>query len=534
MRLLPVALLLALVAAVAAVAPPPRGRPAAAHPLGNFTVNHYTRLDLSAERLAVYRILDIAEIPAFREIQEIDLDGSGEADTSETDAYADATAARLLDGMTIAVDGAPVALGVELARASFPEGQGGLSLVRVEVTYTGTLPAGWEDGAALAYRDENDGDRPGWREVVVRGGPGVTLSGSDALPASISDELRAYPADRLSSPPDMRAASAQFEAGAGAVLPASPSGTTADAVRGNPDGALGRFADLAAREDLGWAAVTLALLSAAGFGALHALSPGHGKTVVAAYLVGSRGTWKHALFLAAVVTVTHTSSVYALGFTALYLSEYVLAENLYPWLGVASGVLVLALGATLLASRLRASELPGAAVLALRGRGWRSAFAGERGALALGATPHAHSGGAPHAHDAVGVHHHEHGHGPGGHRHRIPGQDGEPVTFRSLVGLGVFGGMIPCPSAIVVMLSAISLHRVGFGLLLIVAFSVGLAAVLSAIGFALVYGGRLTRRLPVLSDYRTPALAARMLPVLAALAVIAAGAGITLRAMQQF
>lgn len=526
---------------------PLRAGQASAHPLGNFTVNHHTRIDLTAGGVEVFRVLDLAEIPAFREVQAIDRDGSGDVEPAEAEAYASATAQRLRDGMDLRIEGEAVELTVAEAIARFPEGQGGLSLVRVEVTYKGTLPGGWQRGVVLSYEDRNDLQRIGWREVVVRAGPGVVLTASDAPSASPTDGLRAYPQDGLRSPPDVRTVRARLEAGTGAPLPESPA-ATAEAVRGNPDATLGRFADLVAHEELGWSTIALAVAAAVGFGAIHALSPGHGKTVVAAYLVGSRGTWRHAVFLAAVVTVTHTSSVYALGFVSLYLSEYVLAESLYPWLGVASGALVLGMGIVLLVTRLRASGMVGSVRHAVRFPMWRAALAAERGALAIplerisvrDQTQH-----QPHDdpdHDHAHVHGHDaHSHGFGPHTHRIPGQDGERVTLRSLLGLGVFGGMIPCPSAIVVMLSAISLHRVGFGLVLIAAFSLGLAAVLSSIGFALVYGQRIGGRLPFAraiaghaAGSRVGSLALRAFPSLAAAAVVAAGALITLRAAQQF
>jgi ABC-type nickel/cobalt efflux system permease component RcnA len=423
-----------------------------------------------------------------------------------------------------------------------PEGQAGLRTLRLETTYSAPLPDGWRDGASVTFTDASYEGRLGWREVVLRGGPGVEIASSDVPSVSVSDELRAYPEASLSSPLDVRAATAEFRPGTGAALANTEHPKSNDAVRGNPDGTLARFAELVAKDDLSIGVASLALLAAVGFGAIHGLSPGHGKTVVAAYLVGSRGTWKHALFLAAVVTATHTSTVYLLGFVALYFSDYVLAEDLYPWLGVASGGLIVLMGALLFAGRLRASGIAGDIANALRawlpGAG-RRALAGEQGSLTLAmpspSHPHPHSHSHDGDHDHVHDGEHRHGFGPA-HSHRVPGQDGEPVTFRSLLGLGVFAGMIPCPSAIVVMLSAIALHRVGFGLLLIVAFSLGLAGVLTAIGFALVFA----RRLPVLAAttgrlqaHAPGRLAMRLFPLAAALAVLAAGAVITMRAVAQ-
>lgn len=536
----------ALVAAAAALA---LGRPEAvdAHPLGNFTVNHYSRIDVSESGIELYRVLDMAEIPAFRERQSIDTDGDGAVTDAEADVYARATAVALLENITLTTNDTSAQLQLMGATVSFPEGQGGLSLLRLEATYHAPLPAGWERGIRLAYDDENYNGRIGWREVVVRGGPGVRLEGSTVPSESVSGELLAYPKDGLSSPLDVRTASTTVRAGAGAPLP--PTNAAHDrATRGNPDSTLGGFADIIAKDRLTFPIVALALLAAMAFGALHAMSPGHGKTIVAAYLVGSHGTWRHAMLLGAVVTATHTSTVYLMGLVALYLSQYVLPEDLYPWLGVASGGLILLMGLTLLLARVRASGATAAIgrwLAAAFGRPRLSAVAaGERGAMAL--DTHAHTAHDEPDHGRHSEYHHQdtpdgpHSHGFGMHTHRIPGQDGEPVTVRNLVGLGVFGGMIPCPTAIVVMLSAIALHRVAFGLLLIVAFSLGLALVLTGIGFALVLGRAYAGRVPLLRGLiagghggGVASLAARAIPIIAACGVMAAGSVVVLRALVQ-
>jgi ABC-type nickel/cobalt efflux system permease component RcnA len=258
----------------------------------------------------------------------------------------------------------------------------------------------------------------------------------------------------------------------------------------------------------------LGLLLAAGLGALHAMSPGHGKTVVGAYLVGSRGTAKHAAFLGLTVTVTHTSSVFALGLLTLFASQYILPETLFPYLSLASGVIVLGIGLTLFVRRLR------------------SAFG------LAGAEAHQHHHGHGHEHTHAGHEHsHEHAHGDGAlthshggreHSHAPPGADGRPLTWRSLLALGVSGGLLPCPSALVVMLSAISLGRVGYGLALIVAFSVGLAATLTAVGLLFVYAGRF-----VAGRRAGEGRLVKVLPVLSSLVIACAGAAICYEALAQ-
>ena len=226
------------------------------------------------------------------------------------------------------------------------------------------------------------------------------------------------------------------------------------------------FTELLTAKQLGLGIVLMALAVATALGAFHALEPGHGKTVVAAYLVGSRGTAWHALVLGLVVTATHTAGVYLLGAVTLYASQYVVPERLYPWLGAFSGFTIAGLGFMLFLQRYAAASRP-----------------------QTHGHPHGH-------HDPHG--HHARTHGPeeehaahSTHHHPPPG---EAVSLRQLVALGVSGGIVPCPAALVVLLSAVALRRVAFGLLLIVAFSVGLAAVLIAIGLLMVYARRLMSR----------------------------------------
>jgi ABC-type nickel/cobalt efflux system permease component RcnA len=237
-------------------------------------------------------------------------------------------------------------------------------------------------------------------------------------------------------------------------------------------------------------AILIAVLVAVGLGAAHALTPGHGKTIVGAYLVGSRGSARHALFLGLTTTVTHTAGVFAFGLLVLFASRFILPEQLYPWLGVLSGLLVVLIGFSLFRAQLRQ-------LLGLRRRGAE--------------------------HEQVGGYHYHFG---VGHSHTPPANDA--TSWRNLLALGVSGGLLPCPSALVLLLSAIALQRVGFGLVLIVAFSVGLASVLTGIGIVLVYAGRLFERVPV----RHGGLA-RALPLASALFITMAGVAITVQALIQ-
>jgi ABC-type nickel/cobalt efflux system permease component RcnA len=219
---------------------------------------------------------------------------------------------------------------------------------------------------------------------------------------------------------------------------------------------------------------------------LHALSPGHGKTMVAGYLVGARGTPRHAVILGLTVTATHTIAVFALGLVTLAASQYILPEQLYPWLGVLSGLLVVCIGCSVMRSRFNR---------------WRALRAQQSGD----------------AHD----HSHHHQHAPEG-----------PITMRSLIGLGVSGGIVPCPSALVVLIAAISQHRVGLGMALILAFSLGLAATLTAVGLAVVWGGRGIRRLGLERRIFGGRIAG-VLPAASATLIVLAGTLITLKAIPQ-
>jgi ABC-type nickel/cobalt efflux system permease component RcnA len=261
--------------------------------------------------------------------------------------------------------------------------------------------------------------------------------------------------------------------------------------------------------------VCLALAVAAGLGAFHALEPGHGKTVVAAYLVGTRGTARDALYLGLIVTATHTAGVYLLGAVTLYASYYVVPERLYPWLGGVSGLIIAGLGGCLFLRRY-AGEAPA------RSHEHTHAHAHPHGHT------HAHVYGHTHAHHDASRHelvhhHHPHTHGAPQEHHHEPDQT---VSFHQLLALGVTGGIVPCPAALVVLLSAFALRRVGFGLLLIVAFSVGLAAVLIAIGLAMVYARHLFSRWQGEGPLIT-----RWLPLTSAATITVFGAAIAVQAL---
>ena len=211
-------------------------------------------------------------------------------------------------------------------------------------------------------------------------------------------------------------------------------------------------------------------------GAAHALTPGHGKTIVAAYLVGSRGTLKHAAFLGAMVTFTHTVSVFLLGLATLFLFQYVVPQKVTQVLGAISGISIILIGGWMLMKRLRRTHHAHA-----------HPHTHDHGhAHAHDHHHHDHSHDHGHVHEHSHGHSHEHSHGPGGHTH-MP----DEISWSGLAALGASGGLVPCESALVLLLTAIALRRVGLGLLLLVSFSLGLALVLMAIGVLVIYAKNL-------------------------------------------
>lgn len=477
------------------------GRPAtvAAHPLGNFTVNRYSRLLVSPGHLAVQYVLDMAEIPAFQERMRIDADQDGTISTHEQQTYLLAQTEALRQNLRLLADGQPITLHTDSTHLEFPTGQGGLLTLRLSARFVADLPTATYE-AQLSYADGNYGSRLGWSEIVVQAADGSTLLASSVPSQDISQELRAYPTDLLQNP--LTVSQAEFRVAPG-VAGAGPLAQQQMAVQAAPAAApaADQFAALITRPVDTPLAVVLVLLVAFGLGALHALSPGHGKTIVAAYLVGSRSSTWHALLLGLTTTATHTAGVFALGLITLGVSTWVLPEQLYPFLSLVSGLLVVLLGITLL--RLRSAALH---------------------------HPHDHSHDHPHDHShhhPFGLHHHHH-HDHHHHHHTLPGEGG-PTTVRSLLLLGISGGLLPCPSALVVLLSAIALGRVGFGLLLVVAFSLGLASVLTAIGLLLVHARRWFTALPVQRHKHV----LKLLPIGSAAIVTLLGVGMVVQALSQ-
>ena len=485
---------------------------ALAHPLGNFTVNHYSRIELRPGQARIFYVLDMAELPAFQTIQQIDTDRDGRMSSGETDAFIMAKVEALRAGIQLRLDGKTADLQPSSPELSFPPGQGGLSLLRLTFWLNTLLPGTRMDATVVEYRDANETGRIGWREIVVRAYDGIKILDSSVSDQDVSDELRNYPQDLLSSPLNQTSARIRFSGQTGGSQ--APVQTSSTAV--GPLGAAtndGAFAELITVPNLDLSVVALALVTAVALGALHALEPGHGKTAAAAYLVGSRATPRHAIVLGVTITAMHTSSVFVMGLVTLFASSFIVPERLLPWLGLASGLIVIGVGLRMFFSRLLS----------------RSAHIAHSHAPG-GEHNHAHHDEHEHMHD----HAHDHGHDHSHHHDHSHSHDDLPSilteskpTWRGVLAVGISGGLVPCPAALIVLLSAIGLGRIGFGLLLIVAFSAGLALVLSLIGLSVLYGERwLSRRR---ADARIAQLVpaagrfVNLLPAFSGLMVVGAG-----------
>jgi ABC-type nickel/cobalt efflux system permease component RcnA len=204
--------------------------------------------------------------------------------------------------------------------------------------------------------------------------------------------------------------------------------------------------------------------------------------MISAYLVGARGTPQHAIFLGLVTTLTHTLTIFLLGLGVLFASQYVIPEQLYPVLSVISGLTVCGVGVRLLQRRLHSE--------------------------------------ADHC-----SHPHHHEPGSDSHQHEPSSDATADTSLASLVSLGVAGGIVPCPSALVLLLSAIALHQTAYGLFLVSGFSAGMASVLVAVGLLVLYAKQW------LDQFAAPERLGQQLSVVSAIVIVCAGIGLTVFAI---
>jgi nickel/cobalt exporter len=444
----------------------------AAHPLGNFTINHYAGLRIEPDRVLLDVVIDQAEIPAFQARQALDTNEDGEVSDAELEAGRVSSCSVLAEDLDLAAGGDRVQPTLMAAGLELRPGVGGLSTLRQVCTFEAQLADAFGAGTEVAFVDRSYAGRIGWREIVVEGsGVAVTPVEGELREATVSDRLRAYPPERLDDAlADEHIVVSVAPGGAELPAPAIPDATPVQGATAAPDpgpatpvgaavpgGVAGEIPALFQTADLTPFVVLLSLATAAALGAAHALTPGHGKTLMAAYLVGTRGTPVHALGLGLSVSVSHTIGILALASLVIGAQGILNPDVLVRTAPVVAALAIVAIGGWMLISELR-----------------RRAAQPE----------------AVHGHDHHGDEHDPHEHSHGGVRHsHAPIGSGTTITWRSLFVLGLAGGIIPSTSALLILLGAIASGRAAFGIVLVVAFGVGMALVMSGIGL-LVVGAR--------------------------------------------
>lgn len=534
--------------AVAALAP---SGSVAAHPLGNFSVSHLSRITLEADHIVVQVAIDAAEIPTAQDRPRVDDDGDDDASPGELAAHADRECRSFAAAATLQLNGADLNMVVLDAVFDYATGQAGLDTSRLDCEFRAAVPSGFGDEvAAVDFVDDYRPGRVGWHEINAVG-VGVGLIDSPVPATSVTNDLRSYPEDLLESPLDVREVSLQIGPGGITEQPAavgvSDRAIAADArdslvaarpgfLGGFVDRVQGEFENVIGRDDLTLGVGLLAVGLSLVLGASHALLPGHGKTVMAAYIAGRQGQVRDAVLVGATVTFTHTGGVLLLGL-ALTVSSALAGDAVLGWLGVSSGVLIAALGIALLVSAVRRRDSGWFGHGHHHGPGGHTHDHGNHHTHELHGhdEQHGHGDGHGHGHDGThddhdhGAHHlHDHQHdGHHDHDHEEP-----KVSRGGLVGMGVAGGLVPSPSALIVLLSAIALGRTWFGVVLVIGYGVGMAGVLTVAGIALVrVRDSLQRRVDNADGKiaRTAQRWGRLAPMLTAGLVFVVGAGLAIR-----
>ncbi len=497
--------------------------------MGTFSVSHYTRLEARARGVGVVYALDFAEVATSELLRPWKLDAASPPADLRT--KANEQMRTWVRGLDFRFNGKPVAPRVDSVEIALSEGAAGLPVARITAALSLALGPGM-----LLFEDRNLRDRSGWKEIVIASDAGTALIEASHSSADRTNALTSYPAHASDTPPrDLRASLAwtvdpaaiaaaktplvrAIAQPAQVVIP-DPS-LAPDSSTPQPSAATAQtdyLSRLLSQKELTPWMIVVGLLVAFGLGAVHATSPGHGKTLAAAYLVGSKGTMKHAAILGAMTTFTHTVSVFALGLVTLFLSQYILPETLLPWLGAISGLSIVAVGGSLFFRRLRILRSATARPLHSHNHAHSPNTGhshGPQGHVHSDGHPHAH--GIPHSYDHAHAHALVHDHGDGqAHSHEVP----EEIGIGGLIALGASGGLVPCPSALVLLLTSIALGRIGLGLLLLTSFSLGLAAVLVGIGMLVLYAKSILPQ--SISFTNHPAF--RFLPVASAAIIVVIG-----------
>jgi ABC-type nickel/cobalt efflux system permease component RcnA len=501
---------------------------AAAHPLGNFTINHYAGLRITPDAVSIDVVIDQAEIPAFQERRDLDTDGDGDVSDAEADAARLPQCRALIPSLALDVDAQTVALRIEAAGLAFPIGAGGLPTMRLVCELRAPLTSKDGGSTSVSFTDDSYPGRVGWREVTVVG-DGMIVTGSDLRPTSVSARLSSYPTALLQRPLDDRSVTFVAARGGPAASPfvapdatpidpppqrapapaeasramgdsgdpssASPSSApraSSSEVPAVPGGIGGEIDGLLRTRDVTPLVLLASILAAAALGAGHALTPGHGKTLMGAYLIGTRGTPIHAIGLGLSVAVSHTLGILGLALAVLAAGAALPPDQFQRLAPIVSAATLTAVGAWLLVGQIRLA--------------WRS-------------HGRDHERDGPHDHD----HDHDHGFGPHSHPARAA-----RLSWRSLFLLGLAGGIVPSANALLILLATIATDRPGFGVVLVCAFGLGMAGVMAGVGLSLIYA-----RDWLGSSPRVPGLGwlTAWAPPVAALFVVVVGAILTTQAV---
>ncbi|GAA2974750.1 nickel transporter [Streptomyces enissocaesilis] len=504
-----------------------------AHPLGNFSVNHYDGLRLSHDRIEDTAVVDTAEIPTAQDEEATDTDRDGTISPAEAADRAAERCAQLAGRTRTWVGGERIAWKVGHSTLTYGKGAAGVPVARLSCTLR--ADADLSRPADVSFASGADVTRTGWREITAAPGERVRLAESSVPSKSPSDVLRHYPLDGGEQPLDVATAELRAEPRAVGAAPGAPGPVKPDevpAVQASDRGTVlfpaleHRLTSLTAGRDLTLPVGLLAVLLTLLLGAGHAALPGHAKLAVAACLARRKGGVRAALAVGTTVTATHTAGVLALGLILTAGGGFV-GEQLLAWLGAISGTVIAVLGMVLAVTAVRASRtgrLPAH---------WHHGH--SHGHAQDETSEHAHAYG--HRHDHPHGHEHQHAadpsHDHGEHAHETDPRGGKRprrTGTPALLGVGLAAGLVPSPSALVVLLGAIALSRTFFGVLLVVGYGLGMALTLTAAGLLLSGGGS---RLAALSERRLPSLRryTRYATLLTALAVLTVGISLTLRSL---
>jgi nickel/cobalt exporter len=524
-----------------------------AHPLGNFTINHYAGIIVARDQVRLDVVIDMAEIPTFQERLKIDTDGDGDISDEEIAAATPLECASVERALRLAADGTPIVVGpASHAAISFPPGTGGLSTMRIECAFEVALDPELNGSTTFTFSDTSYPDRIGWREIVATG-ERVAIK-PDGLPmTSPSKRLTSYPTELISQPLDIRSATvvampvaATIASNAPVAATAAPAAAQAAQVGANvvgavPGGVGGELPAIFQSVDLTPIVLLLSVLTALGLGAGHALTPGHGKTLMAAYLVGTRGTALHAVGLGLAVTVSHTLGILVLAALVVGAQGILPPDIVVRDAPVVAAITIVAIGGWMLVAEIRRRLAARSIVLAMTGRRHDAPNDHDHGAANAHEHHHGHEHDDRDAHepDAHGlIHAPEHEHAaaplaPGEHRHggithsHLP-LVGSTISWRGLIALGLAGGLIPSTSALFILLGSIVAGRPAFGFVLVVVFGLGMALVMTGVGLAMVFARTRLDRLPSGSGLGR---LARHAPLVAAVVVLAFGLYLTAQAI---